>query len=338
MKSSGRPSAASNATEIHTITMGSNWVPEYNLRVVSKWLQQFLEYSTEGEAYQCVTMLHTRERNGFKSLARLADSFGRSAGEMSMVHQHFQWGLDTLPKEWNDYKALIDGKGFLLQNPAFEQQVVQMARRGFRNYHNHQRLTDHIRVNVPIRDCPWIKLREVVDQFIGDTLREHYSNFCFDNPNGVVAMDTSGVFTDEQINAIMKTSNSNLFKPLPKKGAKPEQSNQSDKGSNAQKKDTKPKQNNNSNSQKNSNNNNQKKTGNTNNNNENNGNKGNNGQGNKKGKKQKGPPVTCGWCGDSSHFSYKCNKKNDAKWKTHTCTNCKGKGHPASVCVSPKST
>ena len=167
---SRRGSFASNATEIHNITMGNNWIPEYNLRVVAQWLQNFLEASTEGEAYQCVTRLHDRDRNGFVSLNALANSFGRSQGEFSMSHQQFQWGIDTLPMEWNAYKALIDGTGFLTQNPAFEQQVAQMARRGFKCYHNHQRLTDYSRTHVPIRDCKWDKLRSVVDTFIGDTL------------------------------------------------------------------------------------------------------------------------------------------------------------------------
>ena len=328
---SARQSFASNATEIHTITMGNNWIPEYNLRVVAQWLQNFLEASTEGEAYQCVTRLHDRDRNGFVSLDALADSFGRSQGELSMTHQQFQWGIDTLPTEWNAYKALIDGTGFLTQNPAFEQQVAQMARRGFKCYHNHQRLTDYIRTHVPIRDCKWDKLRTVVDTFIGDTLRQHYSDFCFENPQRAVPMDTSGVFTNEEINAVMKTTNSRLFKALPKKGAGPQQNDQYNKGA----PQTKPK-NSNSNAPKakpNYGNNQAKQTGNGN----NNGNKGNNGQPKQKPKKQKGPPVTCGWCGDSSHFSHKCTKKNDPKWKSHTCTNCKGKGHPASVCVSPKS-
>ena len=87
---SRRQSLASNDTEIHTITMGNNWIPEYNLRVVAQWLQNFLEASTEGEAYQCVTRLHDRDRNGFVSLDALADSFGRSQGELSMTHQQFQ--------------------------------------------------------------------------------------------------------------------------------------------------------------------------------------------------------------------------------------------------------
>ena len=129
----------------------------------------------------------------------------------------------------------------------------------------------------------------------------------------------------------MKATNSRLFKALPKKGAGPQQNNQSNKGAAQAKPNpnpTLPK------NKPNYGNNSGKKTGNGN----NNGNKGNNGPGKQNTKKQKGPPVTCGWCGDPSHFSYKCTKKNDPKWKTHTSTNCKGKGHPSSVCVSPKST
>ena len=142
-------------------------------------------------------------------------------------------------------------------------------------------------------------------------------------------MDTSGVFTNEEINAIMKNTNAKLFKALPKKGAGPMQNDQSNKNTTPTKPNT-------TTSAKNKQNNQSKKTGSNANNGNNNGNKSNAGQGNQKSKKQKGPPVTCGWCGDPSHFSHKCTKKNDPKWKTHTCTNCKGKGHPASVCVSPK--
>ena len=44
------------------------------------------------------------------------------------------------------------------------------------------------------------------------------------------------------------------------------------------------------------------------------------------------PPI-CGWC-DKNHPTHAC-KKSRVKWVNHRCTNCKGLGHPKTVCTSP---
>ena len=44
------------------------------------------------------------------------------------------------------------------------------------------------------------------------------------------------------------------------------------------------------------------------------------------------PPI-CGWCG-KNHPTYLCLKPR-TKWMNHRCTNCKGLGHPKTVCTSP---
>ena len=55
----------------------------------------------------------------------------------------------------------------------------------------------------------------------------------------------------------------------------------------------------------------------------------------KKTGKGKPIPFTCGWCG-RNHHTVTCSCKNASKWKSHVCTNCKGTGHPKTVCPTPK--
>ena len=95
----------STDTNIESLDNGTYWwIPEYFLRRVGYWLQQFLEQSTEGDAYKVVTEIG-HNYNGFQTLKRLADSFGTVSSQDCVLR--YNWGSGSFGSEWLEFKRTV---------------------------------------------------------------------------------------------------------------------------------------------------------------------------------------------------------------------------------------
>ena len=184
-------------TDIDNVQKGDNWEPCLPLRRIGEYLQNLLEASLMGQPLEVIQISnHERARNGFVSLQRLADVYGRGIEVDAMGPSQYLWGQQgsDLPRDWAGYKILIDGGGYLTQYPNFDAIVCGAARRGFTAYHDHKRLTDWLRTVANEFEPNWDHFRSCVDKFLGDYHRSEYNERALINANGLMAMDTSVIW------------------------------------------------------------------------------------------------------------------------------------------------
>ena len=330
-----------SGTDIDNVNTGRNWEPCLPLRRIGEYIQNLLEASLTGQPLEVIQITHhERCRNGFVSLCRLADVYGRGMEQDAMGPASFRWGTANLHKDWADYKILIEGSRYLAQYKGFDPIVCGAARRGFQRYNDHKRLLDHLRVSTDENKPIWRTFRKEVDRFLGDSHRQEYNEAAIANANGLMAMDTSAVMERQPLK-VAQVKRYVPFSPLKppetisdtntKSGGKSKKKG-SGKGKGAGKGSGGKNNNNNKKEEKNSgppatekkqNNKNSKKKENNNSNNENNN------------KKEKSKKTNCAWCYKDDHRSHNCKDLvAKAKWKTHKCKKCQGNGHPPSICPS----
>ena len=183
-----------NDTDIDNVETGENWEPCLPLRRVGEYIQNLLEASLAGQPLEVIQITnHERCRNGFVSLCRLADVYGRGLEQDAMGPTNFRWGISKLHKDWAQYKIMIEGSGYLRQYEGFDPIVCGSARRGFTKYNDHKRLTDWLRTVVDEHNPQWDPFKNAVDKFLGDIHRTEYNEAAINNHNGLMAMDTSAV-------------------------------------------------------------------------------------------------------------------------------------------------
>ena len=143
--------------------------------------------------------------------------YGKRRVHNVMFPVHFHWGGNnsSLVQDWAVYKAMIDG-GYMEQNKGHDELVIGCATEGFRKYHHHTRLTDHIRTNTPdmvVEGQDWPVFRNIVDKFFGDTPKQAYQDHIFSTSTTQETMTAAGITEnkDELINQIVQK---NLFRSL----------------------------------------------------------------------------------------------------------------------------
>ena len=183
-----------SGTDIDNVDTGRNWEPCLPLRRIGEYIQNLLEASLAGQPLEVIQITHhERCRNGFVSLCRHADVYGRGMEQDALGPTTFKWGTSNLHKDWADYKILIEGSRFLAQYKGFDPIVCGSARRGFQRYNDHKRLLDHLNVHTDENKPHWKTFRKAVDKFLGDSHRREYNEAAIANANGLMAMDTSAV-------------------------------------------------------------------------------------------------------------------------------------------------
>ena len=326
-----------SGTDIDNVNTGRNWEPCLPLRRIGEYIQNLLEASLTGQPLEVIQITHhERCRNGFVSLARLADVYGRGMEQDAMGPASFKWGSANLHKDWADYKILIEGSRYLAQYKGFDPIVCGAARRGFQRYNDHKRVLDHLRIATDENNPDWKTFRKAVDRFLGDSHRHEYNEAAIVNANGLMAMDTSAVME----RAPLKVAQVKRYVPFsPLKTPETVSNHQNQDGGKSKKKGSgkgkgggkgsggknnggknnnsgtpaKGKADNNNNKQK-------KKTDNNN---------------NKKNDKSNEKKKACAWCYKDDHKSHNCKDLvAKAKWKPHKCKKCQGTGHPPAVCPS----
>ena len=297
-------------SDVDDIETGQNWISNHSLRELANQIEAVLESSTSSSAYQTILEIgHPRDRNGFVVIKRLADVYGKRRVHNVMFPVQFVWGSNnsTLVQDWAVYKAMIDG-GYMEQNKGHDELVIGCALKGFKMYHNHTRLTDHIRANTPDmidEGQDWPIFRNIVDKFLGDTHKQSFQDHIFsDNAITQETMSAAGISDNaEMINQIFAKNNMYKSMNFSSKSKKKNNENQSNK----------------------------------NNENKSNGSNSTNSQTpkSKKKKNEQKEPV-CSWC-KANHKTWNCkNQEAKKKWSKTACKNCKGVGHPQDICPNPK--
>ena len=287
-------------SDIDDIETGQNWIANHSLRELANQIEAILESSSSSSAYQTIIELgHPRDRNGFIVAKRLADVYGKRRVHNVMFPVFFQWGGNnsSLVQDWAVYKAMIDG-GYMEQNKGHDELVIGCATEGFRRYHHHTRLLDHIRTSTPDmidEGQDWPVFRNIVDKFFGDTHKQAYNAHVFSNSATQDTMTAAGIIENKN-DSVNLVAQKNMFKSLNwtkkkyQNSPKEQESNDSSTQSNSQS----PK------------------------------------------KKKKDKKFVCSWC-KGSHKTWNCqDQEAKKKWSKTACKNCKGVGHPADVCPNPK--
>ena len=175
------------------------------MRELANQIEAILESSSSPAAYQTIVEIgHQRDRNGFLVAKRLADVYGKRRVHNVMFPVQFTWGASnsTLVQDWAVYKAMIDG-GNMEQNKGHDELVIGCAQEGFKKYHNHTRLTDHIRSQTPDmidEDEDWTVFLNIVDKVLGDTHKQSFQEHIFSD-NGVTreTMTAAGITENSEI-------------------------------------------------------------------------------------------------------------------------------------------
>ena len=275
----------------------AGWLQNINLREVGDFLMKIVDSAIVGAAKEVVIgMGNPRDRNGFSTITRLAEVYGRNSAHIAMLPQVFEWGTKSLPEDWNDYKSQINTTQYLRLHPGNEKAVVMGAWTGFLKYNNFNRLHDHLRVTCG-ENADWEPFSKAVNKFIGDIHRVNFHKAILTNENGIATMSAAGVLQNSK-HFVGNVTNS--FKP---KGA-PYAKKGAGRGKN-------------------------KDSGND---HEVGKNKGNNKD---LGPKEKKGSKKCAWCGDTSHQYFRCPNVDTKKWANKVCTRCKGTGHPSETCSTP---
>ena len=303
------------SSDVEDVETGSNWIANHSLRELAMQLEAIMESSTSEAALQSILEIgHPRERNGFIVAKRLADVFGRGKMHHAMFPVFFDWGKNgnSLAQDWALYKAMVDS-GYTEKNEGHEQIVIGCALKGFRSFHHHTRLTDHIRTRTPKDTLPkdeWKVFRDLVDNFFGDVHKQAFQDSVFDkNINMAEMMACAGITDMESINQVSKNSFGSKFTPInadKNKGKgdvkfKFAASNPQDADGKNQKKSSKR---------------------------------------NKIGKGKGVEPERlknqkCGWC-KQDHSTQSCkNTEKQKQWLKVPCKRCKGAGHPIELCPNP---
>ena len=114
---------------------GDHWIRDKPFRLVAEYLQNIVESSTDGPAHDVLQNLgFDRDRNGYQSLKRLCEVFGRSAQHTACIPQNFIWGTNSLHSDWARYKNIIDGGLYLATHTTNGPIVVSCAKNGFLAY------------------------------------------------------------------------------------------------------------------------------------------------------------------------------------------------------------
>ena len=226
----------------------------------------------------------------------------------------FEWGKSNIQADWSEYKTQLLTSQYLKLHPSNEQTMVMSATTGFLKYHHHNRLLDHLRVDVG-ENPTWEAFQKSVDKFIGDTHRSQFQQAIIRNDNGIASMSAACIGMEKiAINAVQ-----NQFKALnPKAVAKTNKGkgkNNSTQNKEKAKGSTDPKP---------------KSKG--------------KGKGTEKptpSKKSEKSEKTgkeiakkepCAWCSSEAHKTFQCVKRGDGKWENKQCNICKGFGHPRKAC------
>ena len=298
------------------------WLPNKNEREVGAYLMKIVDAAVTGHARNVlIAMGNPKDRNGFTTIERLADVYGRNAAHVAMLPMLFEWGKSNIQADWSEYKAKLIATQYLKLHPSNEATMVMAAQIGFQKYHHYHRLLDHLRIDVG-ENPKWEPFYKSVDRFIGDTHRTQFQHAIIKNENGLAAMSAAGVFETMHVNGVSNQFRSmNAIKKVEGTG-KGKNAKSKGKAKNDKTNQSKPSTQNNSNasnSGKGKNNSNANKT-------QNNSNANNS---NKKGAQR------CAWCGDAGHKHYECKTKGNGKWDKKYCNKCKGVGHPHEVCATP---
>ena len=277
------------------------WFVSEGEREVSQYIKNVLESAVCGAALEVILMQGlSRDRNGFDTIEKLAEVFGRNAAHIAMLPMQFEWGNPerTLAQDWTEYKLQLDGSEYLRLHSNNEPLMVNSAMTGFEKYQNSFRLIDHIRTSEG-ENASWVKFKKAVDRFLGDSHRYQFQRAIMNNDNGLAAMTTAAVTIPEDGEYINYVHNQFKSKGSKKKGKgkgknknKPANKNPSTHPSDLA---AKPKNEKNKNS----------------------------------------VDKKCAWCGDKSHFSHQCKSHGDGKWDEKQCNRCKGYGHPQAACINP---
>ena len=280
------------------------WFVSEGEREVSAYMKLVIDSAVCGPAKEVITTMGShRDRNGFETIEKLADTYGRFASDIAMAPMNFVWGNNdrTLAQDWVEYKIFLDGMDYLRLHPHSENFMVNCALRGFEQYTNSYRILDHIRVTAG-ENTSWEKLKRCVDTFLGNSHRTQFQRALLNNDNGLAAMTTAAVLKPTENAEYINYVNS-PFKSIGnnKKGKGKGKNNQKSASNN---------KNSNSNSSGKANQSSQKKS----NNNQN---------------------KRCAWCSDQNHTTNECKSFGNGKWSDKQCNRCRGYGHPQSLCITP---
>ena len=192
---------------------GQHWIAEKPFRPVAEYLQNMIESSVSGPASDVLQNLgFDRDRNGYQSLKRLCEVFGRNAEHTACLPQNFIWGQQSLHADWAKYKNLIDGGLYLDTHKTNGPIVIACARSGFHHYQGAGELLNTIRMHLREENPKWVDFKVVVDRFLGDVVRERFNDAVQHNENGLAAMDISGIMPTNP----NMTFEINNLQPLPK--------------------------------------------------------------------------------------------------------------------------
>ena len=145
----------------------------------------------------------SRDRNGFDTIARLAHTYGRDAGQVTNLPHNFVWGKGDLAVDWNNYKQMLDTCEYIAIHPQNESSMVTCALIGFEQYNNSYRILDNVRTQAGERPT-WNDFKTAVDNFLGDIWRRQFETAMVKNVDNIQAMTASSVFaqTTPQINYV----------------------------------------------------------------------------------------------------------------------------------------
>ena len=169
---SSTTSVASTDTNIESLDNGTYWwIPEYNLRRVGYWLQQFCEQSTEGEAHKIATKLG-HNHNGFETLKRLSDKFGTVSSQDCVLK--YNWGSGSFNTEWLEFKRTVAISRICELDPKKDLICIEIAQRGIRRYRFFHEFTSEIATQFGTFVPNWTgyEFQKFVDRFVQKFLND----------------------------------------------------------------------------------------------------------------------------------------------------------------------
>ena len=169
---SSTTSIASTDTNIESLDNGTYWwIPEYNLRRVGYWLQQFCEQSTEGEAHKIATKIG-HNHNGFETLKRLCNKFGTVSTQDCVLK--YKWGSGSFNTEWLEFKRTVAISRICELDPKIGPKCIAIAQRGIKRYRFFNEFAHEIVTQVGTfePDWTWYEFQKFVDSFVQKFLNE----------------------------------------------------------------------------------------------------------------------------------------------------------------------